>query len=102
MELEKQGKMTAQGKAKVEEAKQNGQWDRPKAPPVTEQQITSLADILKAYEPAYTNFMAMSPSVKKTYTKAYLDAKTETGRKHRIKWMVSTKMSTSSKFPGNQ
>lgn len=88
MELEKQGKMTAHGKAKVEEAKQNGQWDRPKAPPVTEQQITSLADILKAYEPAYTNFMAMSPSVKKTYTKAYFNAKTETGRKHRIKWMV--------------
>lgn len=75
-------------KSKSRRGKAEWSMDRPKAPPVTEQQITSLADILKAYEPAYTNFMAMSPSVKKTYTKAYLDAKTETGRKHRIKWMV--------------
>ena len=30
----------------------------------------------------------MSPSVKKTYTKAYFDAKTDKGRKKRIDWMV--------------
>jgi hypothetical protein len=30
----------------------------------------------------------MSPSVKKTYTKAYLDAKTDDGRKKRIAWML--------------
>lgn len=88
MELEKQGKLTALGKAKVEEAKQNGQWNKAKMPPVTEEQIAALTDILKTYEPAYTNFMTMSPSVKKTYTKAYLDAKTEAGRISRIKWMV--------------
>jgi uncharacterized protein YdeI (YjbR/CyaY-like superfamily) len=43
---------------------------------------------LKDYEPAYTNFLAMSPSVKKTYTRAYYDAKTDVGRVNRIAWMV--------------
>lgn len=86
--LEKQGLMTEFGRKKIEEAKKNGQWDKPKAPPITDEQIAVLADILKEYEPAYTNFQAMSPSVKKTYTRAYYDAKTEAGRVNRISWMV--------------
>ena len=86
--LEKQGFMTDYGRAKIEEAKKNGQWDKPKAAPITEEQIANLADLLKEYEPAYTNFQAMPPSVKKTYTKAYLDAKTDAGRASRIAWMV--------------
>ena len=61
--LEERGLMTDFGRKKIEEAKQ-------------------------AYEPAYTNFSAMSISVKKTYVKAYLDAKTDTGREKRIAWMV--------------
>lgn len=71
------------------EAKQNGQWDKPKPAAVTEEQIAILSALLKEYEPAYTNFQAMSPSVKKTYTKAYLDAKTDAGREKRISWMVN-------------
>lgn len=86
--LEEQGVMTDYGREKIEAAKKNGQWNQPKAAPITEQQIADLSDILKDYEPAYTNFMAMSPSVKKTYTKAFLDAKTETGKKSRLAWMV--------------
>lgn len=86
--LEKQGIMTDCGRKKIEEAKQNGQWNAPKAPSITEEQIASLACLLKAYEPAYTNFQAMSLSVKKTYTRAYLDAKTDDGRIKRLSWMV--------------
>lgn len=86
--LETQGLMTELGRNKIEEAKKNGQWDKPKAPPITEEQIAILSDLLQAYEPAHTNFQAMPPSVKKTYTKAYYDAKTETGRANRIAWMV--------------
>lgn len=86
--LEEQGIMTTFGREKIEEAKKNGQWDKPKAPPITEEQIAFLSDLLKEYEPAYTNFCAMSPSVKKTYTKAYYDAKTDAGRASRIAWMV--------------
>lgn len=86
--LETQGHMTEYGRMKIEEAKRNGQWNVPKTPPITEEQINCVAKMLEKYEPAYTNFMAMSLSVKKTYTCAYLDAKTEAGRDKRIAWMV--------------
>lgn len=42
--------------------------------------ISELSTLLKAYEPAYSNFQAMSLSVQKTYARAYYDAKTEAGR----------------------
>ena len=86
--LEERGLMTDFGRSKIEEAKQNGQWDAPKPTVVTQEQIAALAEILKAYEPAYINFSAMSLSVKKTYVKAYLDAKTDAGREKRVAWMV--------------
>lgn len=86
--LEERGLMTDFGRKKINEAKKNGQWDAPKAPAVTEEQIAFLAELLKEYEPAYTNFNAMSLSVKKTYTRAYFDAKTDVGRKKRVAWMV--------------
>jgi uncharacterized protein YdeI (YjbR/CyaY-like superfamily) len=86
--LEKQGAMTDYGRAKIEEARKNGQWDIPKPPAITDEQITMLSDLLSAYEPAFTNFLAMSPSVKRAYTGAYFDAKTDEGRKKRLSWMV--------------
>ena len=86
--LEDRGLMTDFGRKKIEEAKQNGQWNAPKPAAVTEEQIACLSEILKDYEPAYTNFQAMPLSVKKTYAKAYLDAKTDAGREKRIAWMV--------------
>lgn len=86
--LEEQGLMTEFGRRKIEEAKKNGQWDKPKAPLIAEEQIAYLSDLLKEYELAYANFQAMPPSVKKTYTRAYYDAKTDVGRASRISWMV--------------
>lgn len=86
--LEERGVMTDFGRKKIEEAKENGQWDAPKPIAVTEEQIVQLSALLEAYEPAFTNFQAMSLSVKKTYTRAYLDAKTDAGREKRIAWMV--------------
>ena len=86
--LEERGIMTDFGRKKIEEAKENGQWDAPKPAAVTEEQIAQLSALLEGYEPACTNFQAMSPSVKKTYTRAYLDAKTDAGREKRIAWMV--------------
>lgn len=86
--LEQQGLMTDYGRMKIDEAKRNGQWDVPKALAVTEEQIDLLMDLLREYEPACTNFMAMSLSVKKTYTRAYLDAKTDEGREKRLAWIV--------------
>ncbi|MDE7106220.1 MAG: YdeI/OmpD-associated family protein [Anaeroplasmataceae bacterium] len=86
--LEQQGKMTEHGRKKIEDAHKNGQWDAPKPVAITDNQIEEVAKVLKDYEPAYTNFIAMSNSVKRTYTKAYLDAKTDVGRKNRLAWMV--------------
>ncbi len=86
--LEKQGLMTDFGRKKIEEAKKNGQWYAPKPEAVTEEQIQQLSTRLEEYEPAYTNWMAMSLSVRKTYTRAYFDAKTDAGREKRIAWMV--------------
>lgn len=86
--LEQQGLMTEPGRLKIEEAHKNGKWDAPKPVPETEEQVAYLASLLKEYEPAYTNFQAMSPSVRRTYTRAYLDAKTDEGRAKRIAWMV--------------
>lgn len=86
--LEEQGIMTDFGRKKVEEARRNGQWDAPKPAAVTEEQIACVSALLEGYEPACANFQAMSLSVKKTYTRAYFDAKTDAGREKRIAWMV--------------
>ena len=86
--LEKKGIMTDYGRAKIREAQQNGQWDTPNPLTVTDEQIAVLSDLLKEHELACTNFQAMSPSVKKTYTRAYFDAKTDAGRVQRLSWMV--------------
>jgi len=86
--LERQGIMTDQGRKKIEEAKENGQWVSSETPEITAEQITFLSERLKEHHPAYTNFQAMSPSVKKTYARAYFDAKTEAGRDRRLSWMI--------------
>lgn len=86
--LEERGLMTDFRRRKIEEAKQNGQWYAKNSIAVTEEQIACLSKLLKGYESAFTNFQAMSLSVKKTYTRAYLDAKTDAGRQKRIAWIV--------------
>lgn len=86
--LEERGLMTDFGRKKIEEAKQNGQWQSSHKDLITDEQIEIVRTILKKFEPAYTNFQAMSPSVKKTYARAYFDAKTDAGRAKRIAWMV--------------
>ena len=86
--LEERGLMTDYGRKKIEEARENGQWDAPKSAAVTEEQIAFVSALLEEYEPACTIWKNMSPSVKKTYTRAYYDAKTDAGREKRVAWMV--------------
>ena len=86
--LEERGLMTDFGRKKIEEAQKNGQWDAPKPMAVTEEQIEHLSALLEGYEPAFTNFQAMFLSVKKTYTRAYFDAKTDAGREKRMAWIL--------------
>lgn len=86
--LEAQGLMTDFGRRKIEEAKENGQWHAPNPMAITEEQIARVSALLEGHDPAYANFQAMSPSVKKTYTRAYFDAKTPAGQAKRLAWMV--------------
>ena len=86
--LEERGLMTDPGRRKIEEAKRNGQWYAPDPMAVTEEQVAQVSALLEGYEPARTNFLAMPPSVRKTYARAYFDAKTDAGRERRLAWMV--------------
>lgn len=86
--LEKQGIMTDYGRAKIMEARKNGQWEASKPVTISDEQIIVLSDLLREHQLAYTNFQAMSPSVRKTYTRAYFDAKTEEGRNKRLLWII--------------
>ncbi len=86
--LEERGLMTDFGRKKIEEAKKNGRWNAPGPAAVTEEDLAGISALLEGHEPAFTNFSAMSLSVKKTYARAYFDAKTDAGREKRLAWMV--------------
>lgn len=87
--LEMQGIMTDFGRVKIDEAKNNGQWENAVNPSdIAEEKVKIVAEMLKGNQQAYANFQEMSPSVKKTYTRAYLDAKTDAGRNKRLDWMI--------------
>jgi uncharacterized protein YdeI (YjbR/CyaY-like superfamily) len=86
--LEKQGLMTDYGRAKITEAQKNGQWDTLSPPTVTDEQVAVFADLLREHELAHTNFQLMSPSVRRTYTRACFDAKTDAGRTKRLSWII--------------
>jgi uncharacterized protein YdeI (YjbR/CyaY-like superfamily) len=87
-DLINQGLMTQFGYAKIEEAKRNGLWDAPPPAKISDAEIEMLIDKLKDYEPAFSNFIAMSPSVKKSYTGLYLDAKTEETKRKRLEKII--------------
>lgn len=86
--LEERGLMTDAGRAKIREAQENGQWYAPGPAAVTEEQIAQLSALLEGIEPACANFRAMPPSVRKTYARAYFDARTAAGRERRLAWIA--------------
>jgi len=82
--LEASGKMTDYGRAKIEEAKLNNCFQPKKRMEITDNQIEQLISVIKDIEPAHSNFLAMSLSVKRIYTGLYLEAKSEQSRKKRL------------------
>lgn len=86
--LEKNGLMTDFGRSKIEEAKQNGQWNVDNRIIIDNKDIELLTKELEGIEPAYTNYLAMPLSVKKTYTKAFKDPKTIEGKQKRLVWII--------------
>lgn len=86
--LESSGRMTDYGRAKIEEARHNNCFQAKKRLEINDSHIEQLIEEIKDIEPAYTNFLAMSPSVKRIYTGYYLDAKTEQARINRLQKII--------------
>lgn len=82
--LEASGRMTNYGRAKIEEAKRNNCFQAKKRPEINDSHIKEFSSEIKDIEPAYSNFLAMSPSVQRTYTGLYLEAKSEQARMNRL------------------
>jgi uncharacterized protein YdeI (YjbR/CyaY-like superfamily) len=81
--LEASGKMTGFGRAAIGEAIRGGRYRSRQRPAVTEEHIAVFIAKIKGTEPAYTNLMAMPPSVRRTYTAYPLDTKSEESAKAR-------------------
>ncbi len=87
-DLINKGLMTEYGYVKIEDAKRNGMWDAPPPAKISDADIDILIDKLRGFEPAFSNFMAMPPSVKKTYAALYLDAKSEETKRKRLEKII--------------
>lgn len=61
------GLMTRQGLEAIERARKYGSWDNAKRILIDDEQIQMFKEIIQPYEPAYSNLLAMSHSVKLTY-----------------------------------
>lgn len=83
-----QGKMTPQGLKRIEEAKADGRWNAPGRMPISEEQVTTLAELLTGHEPAFGNFQSMSPSVRRQYAGLYFDAKSDEARTRRLEKII--------------
>ncbi|MDD2762372.1 MAG: YdeI/OmpD-associated family protein [Opitutaceae bacterium] len=86
--LIEEGAMTAAGQAAIAQAQEGGTWDRPKPAPISEVQVGILTEALSGAGKALTNFLNMSPSVRRTYTGFYLEAKKEDTRKKRLERII--------------
>jgi len=82
--LMEKGLMTRQGLEAVERARKNGSWDNAERTLIDDEQIRMFKGIIQPYEPAYTNLLAMSHSVQRTYSTFYLDAKSDKTRQARL------------------
>jgi uncharacterized protein YdeI (YjbR/CyaY-like superfamily) len=87
--LELQGRMTAFGRAKIEAAKQNGNWSPPKPEPLTDERLQQFEAMLKSQETAYANFIKMPKSARRAYAASYFfGAKTEAGKQNRLSVII--------------
>jgi uncharacterized protein YdeI (YjbR/CyaY-like superfamily) len=82
------GKMTEHGMKFIEEAKKSGEWQKPKREKVTDDQVEILVKALNGAEPALSNLLKMTPSIRRTYTGFYFDAKNEEVRINRLNKLI--------------
>jgi uncharacterized protein YdeI (YjbR/CyaY-like superfamily) len=86
--LEQRGSMTDRGRAAVQAGQRDGGWDASRAEPLSDEQVAAVAELLRGVEPAFTNLLAMPPSVRRTYARGYLETRTDAGRERRLAWMT--------------
>jgi uncharacterized protein YdeI (YjbR/CyaY-like superfamily) len=86
--LRAKGLMTASGEDAIRIAVQNGQWNAAQSEQPSDEQIAVFTEKLQGISPAFENFCAMSPSVKKTYTRRYLSFKSEDARERDFEKIV--------------
>lgn len=86
--LMEKGLMTQQGLEAIERARKNVSWDNAKRIFINDEQIQMFKQIIQPYEPAYSNLLAMSHSVQRTYTGFYLDAKSDKTRQTRLEKII--------------
>ena len=86
--LIEKGLMTRQGLEAIERAKENGLWDNAERVLIDDEQVEIFKEAIRPYEPAYTNLLAMSLSVQRTYTGFYLDAKSDKTRITRLEKII--------------
>ncbi|HQI40752.1 MAG TPA: YdeI/OmpD-associated family protein [Ignavibacteriaceae bacterium] len=80
--------MTPQGLEAIEKAKKNGLWNNAKRNLINDEQIQMFKEIIQPYKSAYSNLLAMSHSVQRTYTGFYLDAKSDKTRQARLEKII--------------
>ncbi len=80
--------MTRQGLEAIERARKYGLWDSAERSLIDDEQIQMFLGIIQPHEPAYTNLLAMSHSVQRTYTAYYLDAKSDKTRQARLEKII--------------
>lgn len=86
--LEATGRMTDYGRAKIEEAKQNHRFQAKERTEITDDHMAQFIGEIRSVEPAYSNFLAMSPSVKRIYALHYFEAKSEQTRAARLEKII--------------
>ncbi len=80
--------VVAPGLHAITEAKQRGEWDKPKRGSIDTGQFKDFAALVKPHEPAYANLSAMPPSAQKTYAGFYFEAKQEKTRNARLERII--------------
>jgi uncharacterized protein YdeI (YjbR/CyaY-like superfamily) len=80
--------MAEAGEDAIKNAVKNGQWDAARGEQPTDEQVELFTEKLRSISPAFENFCAMSPSVRKTYARRYLSFKSEEARERDFERIV--------------
>lgn len=87
-ELKKMNLMMPSGYEAIARAKEEGTWEPQARETITDNHVLILTDKIKDRQPAFYNFIKMSPSVKRTYARFYMDTKKEETKIRRLEKII--------------